>query len=295
MASYVAAYRIGMLISGAGVIALTAWLEGQGLGKETVWTIGYCVAALLVLVGTAAVLLAPEPEVSRSVEAGGGEPAAQLAHAAKAAARELFSREGILAVLALVMLYKLCDALVGALTGPFVLGLGYDKTTYAAVVNGVGLVATVAGGFVGGMVALAQPLVRALWIGALLQTSSNLAFLWLATVPASLPALTTAVLIETFTGGLGTVIFVAYLSALCTNPAHTATHYALLTALAAVGRTVLASLSGYAAALLGWPLYFLLTMFAAVPSLVLLAHLMARGHFDKLGETGRGTSETPRH
>jgi PAT family beta-lactamase induction signal transducer AmpG len=285
MASYVAAYRIGMLVSGAGVIALTAWLEGHGLAKETVWTVGYAAAALLVLVGTAAVLIAPEPDVPRSAEVP-GDAVAPLLHAAKAAVRELIARNAILAVLGLVMLYKLCDALVGALTGPFVLAIGYDKTTYAAVVNGVGLIATLAGGFVGGMVALAQPLLRALWIGALLQMGSNLAFLWLATVPASLPALTSAVLIEAFTGGLGTVIFVAYLSALCSSPAHTATHYALLTALAAVGRTLLASLSGYAAAMLGWPLYFLLTMVAAVPSLALLVYLRARGHFDMLGERG---------
>jgi PAT family beta-lactamase induction signal transducer AmpG len=112
---------------------------------------------------------------------------------------------------------------------------------------------------------------------------SNLAFVWLATAPPSASALTTAVLIENFSGGIGTVIFVAYLSALCANPAHTATHYALLTALAAVGRTLFASLSGYAAALLGWPLFFLATTAAAVPSLILLAHLQRRGHLTAFG------------
>jgi PAT family beta-lactamase induction signal transducer AmpG len=121
--------------------------------------------------------------------------------------------------------------------------------------------------------------------------TSNIAFIWLATVPPSVPALTSVILIENFTGGIGTVIFVAYLSVLCANPAHTATHYALLTALAAVGRTLIASLSGYAASSLGWALFFLATTAAAVPSLVLLGRLQLRGHFDGLG---RASTTSPR-
>jgi PAT family beta-lactamase induction signal transducer AmpG len=132
------------------------------------------------------------------------------------------------------------------------------------------------------MLARQMPLATALWLGAVLQMGSNLAFVWLAAAPPSVAALTAAVLIENFSGGIGTVIFVAYLSALCANPLHTATHYALLTALAALGRTLLASLSGYAAAHLGWPLYFLATAAAAGPSLILLARLQAGGHFETL-------------
>jgi PAT family beta-lactamase induction signal transducer AmpG len=132
------------------------------------------------------------------------------------------------------------------------------------------------------MLAHQLPLLSSLWLGLLLQMTSNLAFVWLAAVPPSVPALTTAVLIENFSGGIGTVIFVAYLSALCGSPLHTATHYALLTALTALGRTLLASLSGYAAARLGWPLFFLATTAAAVPSLVLLARLQGGGHFETL-------------
>jgi PAT family beta-lactamase induction signal transducer AmpG len=92
-------------------------------------------------------------------------------------------------------------------------------------------------------------------------------------------ALTLAILIENFTGAMGTVFFVAYLSALCSNPLHTATQYALLTALASTGRTVLSAGTGFLAAALGWPAFFLATTLAALPALLLLASLQRRGHF----------------
>jgi len=79
------------------------------------------------------------------------------------------------------------------------------------------------------------------------------------------------------------VIFVAYLSALCQNPLHTATQYALLTALAAVGRTYLSSSAGFVAAATGWPAFFVICVLVAIPSLILLAWLQKRGHFDALG------------
>jgi PAT family beta-lactamase induction signal transducer AmpG len=291
MASYVAAYRIGMLVSGAGVIALTAWLEAGGLAKQVTWPIAYGISAVLVLVGMFAVLFAAEPKAAHSSDGASKPGLAHLAGATRAAVTELLSREAVVAVLAFVVLYKLCDALAGTLTGPFVLALGYDKATYAAIVKVVGLIASILGGFAGGMLAHQLSLARSLWLGALLQMTSNIAFIWLATVPPSVPALTSVILIENFTGGIGTVIFVAYLSVLCANPAHTATHYALLTALAAVGRTLIASLSGYAASSLGWALFFLATTAAAVPSLMLLGRLQLRGHFDGLG---RASTTSPR-
>ena len=112
--------------------------------------------------------------------------------------------------------------------------------------KGVGLAATLIGGFAGGFVARAYPLATCLWIGAFLQMASNLVFTWLAFAGQSYWALTAAIIAENFTGAIGTVIFVAYLSALCQSPLHTATQYALLTALAAVGRTYLSSGAGFA-------------------------------------------------
>ena len=139
MASYVAAYRIGMLASGAGVIGFSAWLEAQGLSKEAIWPIAYTVAALLVLVGLAATLLAREPQRVGEAPADGSGALTRLFDTAKGAFSEFLLRDAALAVLAFVVLFKLCDALAGTMTAPFVLSLGYSKATYAAIVKGVGL------------------------------------------------------------------------------------------------------------------------------------------------------------
>ena len=289
MASYVAAYRIGMLVSGAGVIGLTAWLEAKGVAKTTTWPIAYTVCGLFVAVGMLAVLLGGEPKVPESaimpIEHR-GDTLARVWRAAKGAFSEFLTQDAAVAILAFVILYKLCDALAGAMTGPFVLALGYDKATYAGIVKGVGLAASLFGGFAGGAVARALSLTRALWLGAALQMGSNLAFVWLAYQAVSPWALTAAIVVENFTGAIGTVFFVAYLSALCRNPLHTATQYALLTAMASTGRTFLSSGSGFAADALGWPLFFLGTIATAVPSLFLMAWLQRRGHFAGLARDG---------
>jgi len=94
--------------------------------------------------------------------------------------------------------------------------------------------------------------------------------------------LTVTIIVENFTGAIGTVIFVAYLSALCNNPLHTATQYALLTALAAVGRTYLSAGAGFVAERTGWPIFFVISALTALPSLVLLVWLQQRGHFKNL-------------
>jgi PAT family beta-lactamase induction signal transducer AmpG len=290
MAGYVAAYRVGMLASGAGVIGFSAWLEAQGFDKAAVWPIAYLAAAALVLVGLAAVLLGREPPAKEDAEAEpGADAVTRVYRAAKGAFSEFLSREAAIAVLVFVVLYKLCDALAGTMTAPFVItGMGYDKGTYAAIVKGVGLGALLIGGFAGGAVARALPLAAALWLGALLQLVSNLAFVWLYFQPVSAGALTAAIVVENFTGAIGTVVFVAYLSALCNSPLHTATQYALLTALASTGRTFLSSGTGYLVTAIGWPLFFIATAAAALPALALMAWLQRRGHFVPLDAERNG-------
>ncbi len=283
MASYVAAYRVGMLASGAGVIGFSAWLESQGLSKEAIWPIAYAGAALLVLVGLAAALLAREPASAEDDTAAvRSEPLKRLLDTAKGAFVEFFNRDAALAILIFVVLFKLCDALAGAMTAPFVLSLGYTKAEYAAIVKGVGLAALLVGGFAGGAVARALPMLTALWIAAIIQMLSNLVFVWLGSQETSPWALTLAIVVENFSGAIGTVIFVAYLSALCRNPLHTATQYALLTAFASTGRTLFSSGTGFAAQTLGWPAFFVTTALAALPALALMMWLDKRNHFRAL-------------
>jgi PAT family beta-lactamase induction signal transducer AmpG len=290
MAGYVAAYRIGMLASGAGVIALTAWLEHIGVSRDTVWMWGFIAAAALMGVGIFASLMATEPPAPANVVDKTRNPVSRVAITAFGAFKEFLTRPEALVILLFVVLFKFCDAFAGVLTGPFVIDIGFDKATYAAVVKGVGLAAALVGGFAGGMVARALPLSTSLWVGGILQAISNLAFAWLALIGPHVPALTIAVILENFTGAIGTVIFVAYLSALCGVRAHTATQFALLTALAAVGRTTLSSSGGFVAESTGWFWFFVVSVLLSIPSFVLLAWLQFRGHFRELDKRDESVS-----
>src|SRR5215471_16165161 len=282
MASYVAAYRIGMLVSTAGALFLVSGIEGLGVGRGAAWTWGYLAMAGFVVIGIAATLWTSEPEKSALAAAehaahARDNPFLRVAHTAVGAFKDFLTREMAFVALAFVVLFKFTDAFAGIMIEAFVIDLGFSRNEYAAIIKGVGLAATLIGGFAGGFVARAYPLATSLWIGGILQAVSNLAFSWQAVVGHDAVMLTVAIVTENFTGAIGTVIFVAYLSALCRNPLHTATQYALLTALAAVGRTYLSAGAGFVAAATGWAWFFAVCALVAVPSLLLLAFLQRRG------------------
>jgi MFS transporter, PAT family, beta-lactamase induction signal transducer AmpG len=287
MASYVAAYRIAALISGAGALFLVSGFVGLGLDQQSAYNATYLAMALLVLIGIAATLMASEPEGSKQASAEhvahrGEDSARRIAETALASLKDFLSRDAAVAILSFVTLFKLADALATAMTTTFVLQIGFSRIELATIIKGVGFAAALAGGFAGGFVARRYPLGASLWIGGVLQTVAILAFSWQAVVGANAAWLTFAITAEQFTAALGTVTFVAYLSALCGNPLHTATQYALLTALTALGRTVFALGSGYIAAATGWTSYFILCAASAIPSFMLLLWLQRRGHFETL-------------
>ncbi len=271
MAYYVSAYRIALLVSTAGVIALVAFLETRGIATDAGWGIGYALMAGLVVVGMAAAWFAVEPEVDvASARPEGGAALQRFWRTTRDSFADFRAKDKAVLILLFVVLYKLGDTLAGVMTGPFVLAIGFDLATYAAIVKGVGLAAALAGGFLGGYLARKFSLMTNLWVAGLLQMASNLVFSWQAWMGPDPLALSVTITVENFSGAIGTVIFVAYLSGLCTNKAHTATQFALLTALAAVGRTILSSGSGFAAEAVGWAPFFALTALAAIPGLALL-------------------------
>ena len=284
MASYVAAYRVGMLVSNAGALFLVTGFESAGLVRSSAWTASYIVMAALVGVGIATSIWATEPEKSERAEAvhAKEKPFARVAAAAVSAFAEFMTLKGAIASLAFVVLFKFTDALAGAVTAKFVIEIGFTRNEYAAIIKGVGFAATIIGGLAGGVIARAGSLATNLWIGGVMQALANLGFSWQATVGPDPTWLAVAITLENFTSAVGTVMFVAYLSALCRNPLHTATQYALLTALAAVGRTQLSAMAGYIVAATGWVWFFVVCAAAAIPGLILLAFLQWRGHFEAL-------------
>ena len=287
MASYVAAYRIGMLASTAGALFLVSGFESFfGLSRHGAWTAGYAAMAVLVLIGVATTLAATEPDgiaeknVAHAHE--GQNPLPRVVTAAVGAFKDLLTRDLAFVALAFVVLFKFTDALSGGMTAPFVIDLGFSRNEYAAIIKGVGLAATLIGGFAGGFVARACSLPASLLIGGVLQSLANLAFSWQAVVGLNAAWLSFAIIAENFTSAIGTVIFVAYLSALCRNPLHTATQYAVLTAFAAFGRTYLSSGAGFIAAATGWEWFFVICALSGLPAMVLLLWLQQRGHFNDL-------------
>src|SRR6185437_6306419 len=136
MASYVAAYRVGMLVSTAGALFLVSALQDKGFDKQAAWHWGYVLMATLVLIGTATALIATEPERSRQAEAAhaGESPLKRVIDAASGAFKDFLTMEMAFVMLAFVVLFKFTDALSGTMTAPFVIDLGFTLNEYAAIV-----------------------------------------------------------------------------------------------------------------------------------------------------------------
>jgi PAT family beta-lactamase induction signal transducer AmpG len=181
-----------------------------------------------------------------------------------------FSRRRAFALLALIVLYKLGDAFAGTLSTAFLIrGAGFTATEVGAVNKVLGLVATIVGALAGGALLAKLSLWRALmWFG-LLQAVSNFGYWLLAVTPKDYTLMAAAIGVENLCGGLGTAAFVAFLMAL-TDKRYTAAQYALLSALAAVGRVYVGPAAGVMVEALGWPTFFVTTVVAALPGLVLL-------------------------
>lgn len=263
-------YRLAMIASGG----LALIMADQWLG----WGHTYMVMGGLMLLCTVATLMAPEPEnVARAPRT--------LAEAVGEPLYEFFTRRGALAVLLLIVLYKLGDAFAGALSTTFLIrGAGFTPTEVGTVNKVLGLAATIIGALAGGSLMSRWGLYRSLMAFGLLQAVSNLAYWLIAISPKNLWLMATGVGIENLCGGLGTASFVGLLMALC-QQRFSATQFALLSALSAVGRTYLAGpLTPPLVDYLGWPGFFLVTVLIAVPGLVLLK--MLRGTIETMEKQG---------
>lgn len=268
-AAYVLGYRAGMLVAGAGALLLA-----DNLG----WFEAYLAMAALMLVGLVTIVASPEPAAPAGEEQPQGGSAVDKAvrwvgEAVVAPFAEFLMRPWALLILAFILLYKLGDAFLGSMTNPFYIDIGFSKTEIAEVTKAFGLVASLAGLVVGGVLVRRIGLMWALLVCGVLQAASNLVFAVQATVGAEIGMLMVTIAVENATGGMATAAFVAYLSRL-TNVAFTATQYALLSSFMAFGRTVLSSPAGWAADQLGWVPFFVLSSVVAVPGVLLLLVLM---------------------
>ena len=264
-----AGYRTAMLVSGAGALIIADYAG---------WFPAYATMAGLLTIGMLVFLFGPEPSVDaglRSAATGFDALREWLDTAVWEPFADFMQRPLWALILIFILGYKLGEAMAGVMAMPLYISLGFSLGEIATVSKLFGFFATVAGALAGGLVTARLGLFRALLICGLLQSAGNLFYVLQAVVGHHLGYLALCVSAENITGAMAGAALVAYLSELC-SPAFTATQYALLSSLAAVGRTLVASSSGVMADKLGWASFFLLTTVVTLPALLLLIWLARR-------------------
>jgi MFS transporter, PAT family, beta-lactamase induction signal transducer AmpG len=253
-AVFVMGYRIALLISGA-----LAFVLADRIG----WQNTYITMAVIMGLAILATLSGQEPGEKVT-------PPANMREAVWGPLQNYFQRKASVALLILIILYKLGDAYAGALTTAFLIrGIGFSVSEVGTINKGLGFASLIVGALFGGGLMVRLQLYRSLLVFGLLQAVSNLSFMALALTGKSYGMLIFAVAFENIAGGMGTAAFVALLMAMCDHR-FTATQYALLSSLAALGRIFISPTSGYLVESVGWAAFFFITFLTALPGLALL-------------------------
>ncbi|HXM81035.1 MAG TPA: MFS transporter [Burkholderiales bacterium] len=254
-------YRIAMLVSGGlALILVDNWIS---------WTQAYWLMAALMLVGAAATWAAEEPATPPTAPK-------TLAEAVREPLAEYFSRHGAWLLLLVIILYKLGDAFAGTLSTAFLLrGAGFSLTDVGWANKWLGVGATILGLLLGGALMAKLRLYRSLLLFGVLQALTNLGFMLLAAAGKSYPLMITVIAAENLCGGMGTAAFVALLMAMC-DRRFSATQYALLSALASLGRVYVGPAAGVMAESFGWTTFFFFTFLIALPGVAMLWWQRAR-------------------
>ena len=271
-ATYQTGYRLAMIWAGAGVLWVAARAEVAGLAgyQAGAWAAAYLAMAASMLVGTATVLLSREP-APRPLA-----PARNLGEWLRGAVVEPFAdflrryRWQAALILALIAVYRISDVVMGIMANPFYVDMGYTKDEVAAVTKVFGVVMTLAGAFVGGVLSMRLGVMRVLMLGAVLSALSNLLFAWLGQRGHDLTGLVLVVSADNLAGGIASAAFIAYLSGL-TNVQYSATQYALFSSMMLLLPKWLAGFSGRFVDAHGYAAFFTGTALLGLPVLLLVA------------------------
>ena len=262
VAVFVLGYRFGAIFSGAGALFMASFLS---------WSHVYQIMAAGVIVGLVTILAAKEPAGNTP-----SKPRTMRATVVNAVVKPFadFMKRGHWPwILLFVFLYRMSDAYVAPMAYPFFDDMGFSKIQIASIIKIYGVIATVAGTLLGGVLVNRTGLVKSLVICGFLQGLSNLVYVGQAYAGNNVPVLMINIFIENISGGMGTAAFVAYLSSLC-NKKYTATQYALLSSLMGAARDLFAATSGLVAAAVSWQGFFLITTLTAVPGMLILWYLI---------------------
>ncbi len=257
VAVFLTGYRMAMLVGGALALILS---EHMG------WQNTYLLMAGLMIIGVLGTFASQEPD-SNIV------PPKSLEEAIWGPLKDFFSQRLALIFMLLIILYKLGDAYAGTLTTAFLLrGVGFSPTEVGTINKGMGLIATIIGALFGGTLMVKLGLFRSLMAFGVLQMVSNLSFMVLAWTGKNYFMMIFAIAFENLSGGMGSAAFVALIMALC-NKRYSATQFALLSSISALGRVFISPSAGYVVNLTGWAFFFFLTTLTALPGLLLLWYL----------------------
>lgn len=270
-AAYQTGYRVAMIWAGAGVLWLAARAELQAAGyQNAAWTTAYLVMAASMLPGVLTVLLSPEP-ARRELP-----PARNAAEWLQGALVEPFAdflrryKWQAALILALIAVYRISDVVMGIMANPFYVDMGYSKDEVAAVTKVYGVIMTLVGAFVGGVLALRLGVMRVLMLGAVLSAASNLLFAWLAGHGHDVQALIFVISADNLSSGIASAAFIAYLSSL-TNISYSATQYALFSSMMLLAPKFIAGFSGHFVDAYGYSPFFVSTALLGLPVLLLVA------------------------
>jgi PAT family beta-lactamase induction signal transducer AmpG len=255
-AIWVLGYRIALLLTGALAFVLADRMP---------WPTVYLLLSLLMLVGIIASFLAPEPELNDA-------PPTTLADAVVLPFNEFFTRSGIargFLILLFIILFKYSDSLVTVMGTPFLIQTGYTQTEIGVIRGGAGLISTIVGVIAGGALLAKIGINKSLWLVAVLQAVSNLGYYALSIMDENRTWLLGVIVIENFIAGLATAAMLAFMMMMC-NKRFSATQFALLSSLVAASRDILTAPSGGVADATGWPMFFLVTIAAGIPALLML-------------------------
>ena len=271
-ASYQTGYRLAMIWAGAGVL----WIAARAQGAETTgyaqvaWQTAYLVMAVSLLPGMLMVLGSPEPVPAPM------KPARNVAEWVQGALVDPFAdfwrryRWQAVLVLALIAVYRISDVVMGIMANPFYVDMGFTKDEVAAVTKVYGVVMTLVGAFIGGVLSARCGVMRILMLGAILSAASNLLFAWLSGVGHDVTALIWVVSADNLASGIASAAFIAYLSSL-TNISYSATQYALLSSMMLLLPKFIAGFSGDFVNAYGYAQFFQVTAWLGVPVLLLVA------------------------
>jgi MFS transporter, PAT family, beta-lactamase induction signal transducer AmpG len=268
-ATYQTGYRLALIWSGAGVLWLAARVEIGAGYDASAWQFAYVVMACSIGVGVITTLLSKEPARIELAKARNAK--AWLHQTLIEPFSEFITRYGwhAIAILGLIAIYRISDIVMGIMANPFYVDMGYTKDEVAAVSKVFGVIMTLLGAFIGGVLALRFGVMRILFLGAALSAVSNLLFAWLATQGHDLTGLVWVISADNLSSGIATAAFIAFLSSL-TNIQYSATQYALFSSMMLLAPKWLAGFSGVFVDAFGYPIFFISTAIIGVPVLLLI-------------------------